>query len=335
MNRLLSSTSSIVESTREDLILVSAVQIRMPSQLYTVLTLLHAQTYPKANHFIEYQADYHHDTLSWSLLDHGSFPSLSERRRFYRAYVGCDEGYDGSDREASLSPRLRPGLGSRRNTDELVLLNREKDISSKGTGAGFERSDTIRPGELPNRGIGGIGHSIGGKIGNVFAPLTPAKLMNKLSLTGGAESGGRVANPTERPNGNHNPPAPAPAPIPTLPLPTAQDEPVKKPQTDQSDVTPPAPPRPASEKRESKTEDVRVLRLEDEVRVWTAASHAMWAVWAIVQSRDDVEARIKRWEQIDKGETQSEDAIEIEFDYLRYALCRIELFRRELVNLGV
>ncbi|KAK4049420.1 hypothetical protein OIV83_004153 [Microbotryomycetes sp. JL201] len=45
-----------------------------------------------ANHFIEWQADYHHPTLSHALQ--GSYPDPIERARFLRAYVGCDQGLD-------------------------------------------------------------------------------------------------------------------------------------------------------------------------------------------------------------------------------------------------
>lgn len=50
-----------------------------------------------ANHFIEWQADYHHPTLSHSLLSHAPYPTELERLRFLRAYIGCDSGYDGAD----------------------------------------------------------------------------------------------------------------------------------------------------------------------------------------------------------------------------------------------
>jgi choline kinase len=51
---------------------------------------------------------------------------------------------------------------------------------------------------------------------------------------------------------------------------------------------------------------------------WSPASHGMWAVWGLVQARDDLE-------QPGDGEP--------EFDYIGYARCRIELFRKGVEEL--
>lgn len=45
----------------------------------------------------------------------------------------------------------------------------------------------------------------------------------------------------------------------------------------------------------------------------------MWAVWGIVQAREDLEASVE----------------EPEFDYIQYAKSRMEGFRRELKALGL
>ncbi|GAA6049438.1 hypothetical protein JCM3770_007340 [Rhodotorula araucariae] len=167
-----------------------------------------------ANHFCEWQADYHHPSLSHSLSAHQPYPTAAERARFLRAYIGCDGGYDG-----------------------------------------------------------------------------PAD--------------GEVAS-------------------------AARD-------------------------------DARVERLEDEVRVWQPSSHALWAVWGVVQAKEDLMARIRVWkdkaargsratspaaglvEQVKElglGGDELVDLDEMEevgevFDYLSYALERMEMFRRELRELGV
>ncbi|KAI0724275.1 kinase-like protein [Cerioporus squamosus] len=60
-------------------------------------------------------------------------------------------------------------------------------------------------------------------------------------------------------------------------------------------------------------------KLESQVRAWSPASHAMWSIWGIVQAREFVEGQ----------------DTEPEFDYLAYAMCRMDLFRRELRALGV
>ena len=56
-----------------------------------------------ANHFLEWQTDYHHPTFSHSLSRHDRGPTIEERQRFYRAYVPCDGGFD-----VGVEPPLQP-----------------------------------------------------------------------------------------------------------------------------------------------------------------------------------------------------------------------------------
>ncbi|TFK41324.1 kinase-like domain-containing protein [Crucibulum laeve] len=63
----------------------------------------------------------------------------------------------------------------------------------------------------------------------------------------------------------------------------------------------------------------RILKLDEQVRIWSPASHAMWAVWGIVQAREDVEGNVA----------------EPEFDYISYSRGRLEAFRRELTALDI
>ncbi|KAF9568549.1 kinase-like protein [Agrocybe pediades] len=60
-------------------------------------------------------------------------------------------------------------------------------------------------------------------------------------------------------------------------------------------------------------------QLDKDVLVWGAASHAGWAIWGIVQARDDVEAGVS----------------EPEFDYFGYAKGRMASFRKDLQGLGI
>lgn len=60
-------------------------------------------------------------------------------------------------------------------------------------------------------------------------------------------------------------------------------------------------------------------KLDHQVQCWSPASHAMWAIWGIVQAREDLEGGID----------------EPEFDYISYARCRIAGFRREIAKLGL
>lgn len=85
---------------------------------------------------------------------------------------------------------------------------------------------------------------------------------------------------------------------------------------------------------------MRVLRLEQEVTVWEPSSHAMWAVWGIVQAKEDLLKRVEVWKRdCLAGRVPVVDApaepIEVDFDYLSYSLGRITLFRRELKALGI
>ena len=56
----------------------------------------------------------------------------------------------------------------------------------------------------------------------------------------------------------------------------------------------------------------------------------MWAVWGIVQAKEDLERRIRMWK-----EGLSGGKLEVDFDYLSYSLERITLFRDELKKLGI
>ncbi|KAG6828607.1 hypothetical protein H0H92_007302 [Tricholoma furcatifolium] len=65
--------------------------------------------------------------------------------------------------------------------------------------------------------------------------------------------------------------------------------------------------------------ETQCRKLDEQVRYWSPASHGMWAIWGIVQAREDVQGRVA----------------EPEFDYISYAIGRIAAFRREIRALGV
>ncbi|KAH7915109.1 choline kinase cytoplasm [Hygrophoropsis aurantiaca] len=65
--------------------------------------------------------------------------------------------------------------------------------------------------------------------------------------------------------------------------------------------------------------EVEIAQLDRQVHIWSPASPGMWAVWGIVQARDDLE----------RGESEPE------FDYIGYAKCRMESFYRELQGLQI
>jgi len=65
--------------------------------------------------------------------------------------------------------------------------------------------------------------------------------------------------------------------------------------------------------------ELQLSKLEEQVRIWSPASHAMWAVWGIVQARDDLQANVP----------------EPEFNYIGYSICRMAAFHREILALGI
>lgn len=62
-----------------------------------------------------------------------------------------------------------------------------------------------------------------------------------------------------------------------------------------------------------------IMDLERDVRIWSAASHAGWAIWGIVQAREDLEGNIA----------------DTEFDYIQYAKGRMASFRQHIQTLGI
>lgn len=59
--------------------------------------------------------------------------------------------------------------------------------------------------------------------------------------------------------------------------------------------------------------------LDRDVEAWGPASHAGWAIWGIVQAKEDIEGEVD----------------EPEFDYVSYARGRMTAFRLDLKRLGV
>jgi choline kinase len=78
--------------------------------------------------------------------------------------------------------------------------------------------------------------------------------------------------------------------------------------------------------------------LEEQVRRWMPASHGMWAMWALVQGRENVERENLRLDGKKQNGVDTEDEHEedvMEFDYLKYASGRIRIFRDVCREMGV
>ncbi|KAH0590356.1 hypothetical protein H2248_000513 [Termitomyces sp. 'cryptogamus'] len=65
--------------------------------------------------------------------------------------------------------------------------------------------------------------------------------------------------------------------------------------------------------------ELQIQQLDQQVHYWSPASHAMWAIWGIVQAREDIES----------------NNTEPEFDYIGYSVCRMTAFRKEIRALGI
>ncbi|EFP84266.1 uncharacterized protein PGTG_10644 [Puccinia graminis f. sp. tritici CRL 75-36-700-3] len=87
--------------------------------------------------------------------------------------------------------------------------------------------------------------------------------------------------------------------------------------------------------KEDGEEDGRVMSLEQDVNLWSPASHAMWALWGLVQARDDLKVQLDRWLTAPTPSLSSNSMDEFEFDYFSYSAERIILFRRLLAELNV
>lgn len=65
-----------------------------PHHRYIVIDFEYAapnyRGYDIANHFHEWRANYHHPTLSHSLMPHGPYPTLEQRQDWYRAYLSIE-----------------------------------------------------------------------------------------------------------------------------------------------------------------------------------------------------------------------------------------------------
>lgn len=70
---------------------------------------------------------------------------------------------------------------------------------------------------------------------------------------------------------------------------------------------------------DDKALNAMAAELDRDVFVWGAASHAQWAIWGLVQAREDIEA----------GNTEPE------FDYVGYANGRMASFRTVLRSLDL
>ncbi|CAD6930119.1 unnamed protein product [Tilletia controversa] len=88
-----------------------------------------------------------------------------------------------------------------------------------------------------------------------------------------------------------------------------------------------------------------VDRIEREIWLWGPACHAVWGLWGIVFAKEEIEQLLKNALDPDaeaaaeknkpKAQADGEGGDVDTFDYLRYALGRIELFREETASMNI
>ncbi|SCZ92447.1 BZ3500_MvSof-1268-A1-R1_Chr5-2g07865 [Microbotryum saponariae] len=122
-NLLLLTPTDEERQNGEDDVAAFDRSLAAPHQKIIVVDFEYASANPRAfdiaNHFIEWQADYHHPSMSHALSTN-KYPNRAERQRFLRAYVGCDQGRDVS-RQSSSSSLYSDGAASPQREDVRVL----------------------------------------------------------------------------------------------------------------------------------------------------------------------------------------------------------------------
>lgn len=76
-------------------------------------------------------------------------------------------------------------------------------------------------------------------------------------------------------------------------------------------------------KSRSDVKQDKVEKLDHEVKVWSPACSVFWALWGIIQAGEQVENIL------------TGDEAGVEFDYLAYAIEKLESFRKDIKELGV
>ena len=137
--------------------------------------------------------------------------------------------------------------------------------------------------------------------------------------------------------------SPEAAPISDMALPPAVTD-AGAPATPRTPGTPASPAPHSPQELRERTIAAEVDRLEQEVRVWSPATNAVWGLWGVVIARDEIMALIQhvraQVRRARDGTLVYEPAPEVEqtyeagsaenFDNLRFSLGRMEIFRNEL-----
>lgn len=316
--------------------------------------------YDIANHFQEWRADYHHTTLSWSLTHHGSYPDEQQRRKWLRAYVeqgrllrmggratkagpglpGAPAGFD-VPADIALPPAVTSLQYPASETGIHAPITAERPSApvTPGTGAAqmaaLEKSsgERNRPSILQNSSNASASARRDSASGSssIDSEKMPAKHLGRQGSIESISSSSWQAPPS----GSHravNPSAPStPASCLNPTSPSLEGS---------------ASPQALALASLDASIEKEVDRLEREVHIWSAATHAVWGLWGIVFAKEELESVLAKASAEAEGQQVEETVLSEQstqtvpsaacaetFDNLRYALGRIELFRQEFQQL--
>ncbi|TKY85604.1 hypothetical protein EX895_005766 [Sporisorium graminicola] len=310
--------------------------------------------YDIANHFQEWRADYHHPTLPWSLTHHGSYPDEQQRRKWLRAYVEQGRLLRMGGRASKGGPAaidvpgdvlLPPPVASLQYPPSdtaikgPITVERSSAPVTPGTGAAQVAALEKSSGE---RNRPSLSQSSSNTSANVRSGSGPGASSNdaetnairRLSKKGSIES---ISSSSWQapPSGSLR------AINPSAPSTPASCLGASSPSLEGS-----ASPQVLALASLDASIEKEVDRLEREVHLWSAATHAVWGLWGIVFAKEELESVLVRAKAEAEGQPVEETVLsEIStqlvasaacadtFDNLRYALGRIELFRQEFKQL--
>ncbi|PWN52548.1 kinase-like protein [Violaceomyces palustris] len=349
--------------------------------------------YDIANHFQEWRTDYHHPTHSWSLTHHGAYPNESERRRWLRAYVeqgrlvklrasGSSKmsglelptpsemalpppAIESSNASLTIGGKAGYRVGAPRDGTETRAAASEEEKSelkarSMGMGA-LEKSNgssASRMSSTRETSISSIDSVLESKSGKVWGGAE--------STTSDSTASGSAAA-TSRSTQSHSSSWTSHASSPTF-LPCSlngaavhvEGQPTSSAGAGTgSGSEPTLSPSTWALARLDASIEREIDRLEKEIKVWSPATHAVWALWGIVFAKEAIENVISQarlevshpsppdgppssacFSSVLHDEDQGDEMRPVmtagcseSFDNLRYALGRFELFRSEFKRL--
>lgn len=316
--------------------------------------------YDIANHFQEWRADYHHPTLSWSLTHHGSYPDEQQRRKWLRAYVEQGRLLRMGGRATKGGPvalgvpasldvpgdiALPPAVASLQypSSDTAIKgpITAEKPSApvTPGTGAAQMAALEKSSGERSRPSMSQTSSNASSTLGRGSASgLSSNDVENKASKALGSQvsiestSSSSWQAPSSGSVGAVNSSAPStPASCLNSTSPALEGS---------------ASPQVLALASLDASIEKEIDRLEREVRLWSAATHAVWGLWGIVFAKEELESVLFKAKAEAEGQPVEQTVLSDistqtvaaagsaeAFDNLRYALGRIELFRQEFQQL--